>query len=459
MPYAKHSDPWRAELGATLRLAAPLALANLLQMLVYAMDVVFVARLGTLELAAASLSTTMFGLTMWTFSGLTGACAPLIAAELGRRRHAVREVRRSARMALWLALACGAVGMIPCFFGEQVMLLFGQDPQVAKLCGRFLAVLVWAMIPLLFCNVLRITVSALGRPFYATVVTVLALGVNGLGNYAFVFGNFGAPQLGLEGSALASVITGFVQVGAYIALMRFDRHLRRYHLLGRWWRTEWSRFREILRIGLPIGLIVLAEGGLFSSAAFLMGLIGQDELAGHTVALNIAALAFQIPFGIGQAVTIRVGYHYGARDVAGIGRAGRAALWLAIGYMVIPAAIMVLAPRLVLSIYIDPYAPDRAAMVALAVQYLIVAAAFQLFDGVQAVLGGALRGLQDTRVPMVIAITGYWLFGFVTSVALGFFTGLGGLGVWTGLAVGLVVVSALLLHRWHRRAQLGLLPQ
>jgi MATE family multidrug resistance protein len=450
--------PFRQELAATLRLAAPLAVTNLLQMLVFAIDVVFVARLGPDALAAASLATTLFGLVMWCLIGMTGACAPLIAAELGRRAHAVREVRRSVRMALWLALAAALGAMAVFSTGEALLRLAGQDPGIARLAGRFLAILLWAAVPNLLAGVLRVVVAALGRPGFGTAVTALAIVVNGLGNYAFVFGHFGAPAMGLDGSAISSVITACAMLAAYVCAIRADRRLRRYHLFGRWWRPEWTRLRELLRIGVPIALIILAEGGLFSSAAFLMGLIGQAELAGHTIALQVAALAFQIPFGIGQAATIRVGYHYGARDRAAIGRAGKAALGLALAYMIVPAAAMVLAPRFVLGFYVDPRDPQNAAMVAFAVQYLVVAAAFQLFDGAQAVLSGALRGLQDTRVPLLIALAGYWVFGFATSVTLGMFTGLSGLGVWFGLAVGLVVVAAMLAWRWHSRERLGLLP-
>ena len=159
---------FRAELGATLRLAAPLALANLLQMAIYATDVVFIARLGENPLAAASLATALFGQMVWTFSGLTGAVAPLVAAELGRRRHAVREVRRSVRMALWLAMACALVGLAVCQAGEAIMLATGQQPVVAAAAGQFLAVLGWSMFPQVASNVLRIFVSALGRPVFAT---------------------------------------------------------------------------------------------------------------------------------------------------------------------------------------------------------------------------------------------------------------------------------------------------
>ncbi|MFP5395511.1 MAG: MATE family efflux transporter [Alphaproteobacteria bacterium] len=458
MVSAVTSDLRRIEMRETLLLAVPLAAANLLQMLIYAVDVIFVARLGETALAAASLATTLFGLMMWCFSGLTSACSPLIAAELGRRAHAVREVRRTLRMALWLAACCGLAGMAVASQGEAILRAAGQDPDVSAQAGRFLQILLWAMIPNVLASVLRNFVSTLGRPVFATAITVLAILVNALGNYIFVFGNFGAPALGLDGSAISSVLTAIVMLLAYMAVIASDRRMRRYRVFGRWWRPEWSRFAEVVRIGLPIALIILAEGGLFSSAAFLMGLIGRAELAGHTVALQVAALAFQIPFGIGQAATIRVGYFYGAGDREAIGRAGRAALILALGYMALPAALMLFAPVFVLQLYVDPHAPENAAMVGYAVQFLMVAAAFQLFDGVQAVLAGALRGLQDTRVPMIIALTGYWLFGFATSAVLGFLTPLRGLGVWFGLAVGLVVVAALLHYRWQRRESLGLLP-
>ena len=449
---------WRSEFAETLRLAGPLALANLLQMLVYAIDVIFVARLGEQSLAASSLSISLFGLLMWCFSGLTGMVAALIAAELGRRRHAVREVRRSARMALWLAAMCGLAGMTVCFFGREIMLLTGQDPHVAELAGGFLRVIMWAMIPMIFANVLRSVVSALGRPYYATAITAVAVGVGALGNYAFVFGRLGAPALGLEGSAFASVLTAVFMLLAYVVAIGRDRRLRRYCLFGNWWRAEWQRFGELLRTGLPVALTILAEAGLFSGAAFLMGLIGPSQLAGHTIALQVAALAFQVPFGIGQAATIRVGYHYGARDLPAIGRAGWVAIVTGTGFMGLTAAVMLFAPELVLGIYVDTDAAANAALMGFAVRFMVVAAAFQLFDGMQAVAAGALRGLQDTRVPMLFALFGYWLPGLGTAIGLGFFTPLEGLGVWIGLMVGLVVVALLMLQRWSRRARLGLLP-
>jgi MATE family multidrug resistance protein len=452
-------DPWRAELGATLRLAAPLALANLLWMAIGTTDVIFVAMLGQRELAASSLAVTQYMLIAWSLTGLTGAVAPLVAAELGRKRHALREVRRSVRMAMWLALATGLGGIALCGWGEAFMLLTGQDPEISRHAGSFLAIIRWAIPAMVGASVLRTFVSALGKPMLATAITAAAIVVNALGNWVFIFGHWGAPALGLEGSALASVITSHATLAAYALVIAADRRLRRYRLLGNWWRPEWQRMREMVRIGLPIACIIIAEGGFFSSAAYLMGRIGAAQLAAHTVALQVAALAFQVPFGVGQAATIRVGYHYGAANREGVRLAGNAALWTAFAFSFVGAGVMLLFPRGVLSLYVDIADPANAAMIALAVRYLAVAALFQLFDGIQAVAAGALRGLQDTRMPMAIALFGYWLPGFGLSCGLGLFTPLGGLGVWIGLAAGLVMVAVLLLHRWRRREALRLLPR
>jgi MATE family multidrug resistance protein len=448
----------RGEAIALLRLAAPLVGANLLQMGVYAVDVMFVARLGPVDFAAATLGVFLFSLIMWALIGLTGACAPIIAAELGRKSHAVREVRRSFRMAMWLGALVGLIAMGVLAFGEEILRALGQNPQVAARTGAFLDILLFVMLPNIWAGVMRTVAAALGRPGWAMAVTAMALGLGALGNWLLVFGHWGFPALGLEGSALASVVTAVVMMLAYAAILAFDPRLRRYRLFGRWWRSEWSRLREITWLGLPIAMVFTLEGGLFGGAAFLMGLIGVVEVAAHAIALNIAALAFQVPFGVAQAATIRVGMAYGARDKLWIARAGWSAIIAGTGFMALTATLIWVAPKLIVSIYVDVDDVSRAREVALAVQYLAVAAMFQLFDGAQAVAAGALRGLQDTRIPMVIAAFGYWVAGFGTAILLGFWAHWEGLGIWVGLAVGLAVVSALLVTRWSMRERLGLLP-
>ncbi|MEP9402006.1 MATE family efflux transporter [Sphingomonas sp. VNH70] len=446
----------RAELAATLRLAAPLVGANLLQMAVYAVDVVFVARLGTVELAAATLGVYAYSVILFALSGLVGAAAPIIAAELGKRAHAVREVRRSFRMALWIAVIGSLPFMALLAHGESLLLATGQDATVAARADAFLDILLWAMIPAVAGAVMRITASALGRPGWAMAITALGLGVSILANWLLVFGNLGFPALGLEGSAIASVTTATAMGVAYAAVLLADRRLRRFRLFGRWWRPEWSRLRQIAVLGLPIAATMTFEGALFSAAGFLMGRIGVTEVAAHAIALQIAAFLFQVPFGIAQAATIRVGLAYGAGDRTWIARAGWSALAVGTGFMGFTALLLWAFPRAFLSVYVDVDAPANAAMIALALQYLVIAALFQLADGAQAVAAGVLRGVQDTRVPMVIALVGYWLIGFATSVALGFWTPLAGVGVWIGLLLGLLAVALLLVDRWRRREALGL---
>lgn len=449
-------DGWRAELGATLRLSWPLAAANLLQMLTYAIDVIFIARLGEDQLAASALAIALFGLVLWALSGLTGAVAPVAAAELGERAPALRPVRRSVRMALWLAVFSGVAGIGICLLLGPLMHVTGQQAQITALAIEYNSLLVLSLIPMLFNNVLRSFVSTLDRPIFATAITAGGIFVNALANYAFIFGNLGAPELGLQGAAVATILTTLTTLAAYVVAIRLDPRLHRYRVFGRWWSPDWPRLLHIVRIGTPIALTITAEAGIFGAAAFLMGNIGASQLAAHTVALQIAALAFQVPFGVGQAATIRVGYFYGARDPDGMKRAGWTAIVVGTGFMAFTALLMIVIPKPLIAIYVDPWDPKNAVLVGFALQYIVIAAAFQLFDGMQAVAAGALRGLQDTRIPMWIAAFAYWVPGIGTALALGFYTPLEGVGVWIGLATGLTVAAALLGWRWHRREALGL---
>src|SRR3569832_15301 len=232
---------YRAELGALLRLATPLVGANLLQMAVYAIDVVFVAHLTPLDLAASTFGVFLYSLMLWMMLGLATACAPLIAAELGRRRHAVREVRRSFRMAMWLAALVSVPIMILLANGTSILLFARQDPAVAQRAGAFLDILLFALIPAIFAGVMRTAAAALGRPGWALGVTGMALGLGARGNWLLVFGHSGFPALGLEGSAIASGVTTTAMMIAYSLILLLDPRLRRYRLYGRWWRPVWLR--------------------------------------------------------------------------------------------------------------------------------------------------------------------------------------------------------------------------
>lgn len=456
MPPPHGGDGWRGEIFATFRLAWPLALANLLQMLTYAVDVIFIARLGEDALAASAITIALFGLILWVLSGLTGAVAPVIAAALGERAPALRPVRRATRMALWLAVLAGIVGMVAACALGPIMQVTGQQPRIIAMATGYNQLLIWSLVPMVLANVLRNFVSALDHPVIATAITAGGIFVNAVANYAFIFGNFGAPAMGLEGAAIATIITSVVTFIAYMLVIRAIPALHRYRVMGRLWNADWQVFVQIVRVGTPIALTIMAEAGIFGTAAFLMGNIGTSQLAAHTVALQIAALAFQVPFGVGQAATIRVGYFYGARDQEGMRMAGWTGIAIGTGFMGMTALAMLLMPKVLIAIYVDPWAPENAVLVSFALQYLMIAAAFQLFDGMQAVAAGALRGLQDTRMPMWIALFAYWVPGLGMALWLGFATPMEGTGVWIGLATGLGFAAVLLTWRWAHRDRLGL---
>jgi MATE family multidrug resistance protein len=241
-----------------------------------------------------------------------------------------------------------------------------------------------------------------------------------------------------------------------VAVVCLDRQFRRYAVLGRFWRPDWPRLRALLGLGLPIAATLAFEVTIFNAAALLMGLIDAASLAAHAIAIQIASVAFMVPLGLNQAVTVRVGLAFGACDRAAIARAGWTALVIGIGFMTLTGLLMIAAPRLLIVGFIDLADPANAQVVALTVSFLAFAALFQIADGAQAVGIGMLRGLQDTRVPMIYAGIGYWGIGLPLGALLAFRFGYDGVGIWAGLALGLMVVAILMLWRWARRDALGL---
>lgn len=236
-----------------------------------------------------------------------------------------------------------------------------------------------------------------------------------------------------------------------------DRRFRRYRFFGRFWRADWPRFRELWRLGIPIGVTLGFEVTVFNTAALIMGVIGADSLAAFAIAIQVASLTFMVPLGVGQAATVRVGLAYGAGDFAGMRRAGWTALFLGVGFMCLTAAAMIFAPRPIVGAFLDLSDPANASVIALAMGFLAIAGIFQVADGAQTVGAGMLRGIHDTRVPMVFAAIGYWAIGLTLGVVLAFPLKFEGIGIWIGLAAGLAVVAVLMLTRWNNRESLGLL--
>jgi MATE family multidrug resistance protein len=302
---------------------------------------------------------------------------------------------------------------------------------------------------------MRNFVAALERPGWVLVISLIGILLNALLGYGLIFGHFGLPALGIFGGGLASSIVWTIQ-GLLLALVIVtDRQFRRFHLFGRFWRPDWPRYRKLWKLGFPIGLAMGFEGGVFSAAAYLMGLIDAESVAAHAVALQIAAMAFMVPWGLSQAATVRVGRCLGEGDRAGITRAGWTAWGLGVGFMALMAILIWTMPRELITIFLDD-TPENARVVSLGVSFLAIAAIFQVVDGAQVVGAGMLRGLHDTRVPMIFTFVGYWAVGIGIGAWLAFRRGWQGQGIWAGLAIGLAIVAVLMIWRWTRRERLGL---
>lgn len=442
-----------------LALAWPMILTNLAQSAMTATDVMIIGRLGPEALAAGALGSNLYFAPLVFGLGLMYATSPMMAAELGRKRHSVRDVRRTVRQGLWMALVIVVPIWVLLWNAEHILIAMGQEAKLAEQAGVYVRHLQWAVLPFYGYIVLRSFISALERPGWALAIMAIAVAANALGNWLLVFGKWGFPEMGIAGSGLAtSIASGMMFVGMALVAI-FEKRFRRYRLFGRFWRADWPRFAALLKLGAPIAGILAFEVTIFNAAAFLMGLINAESLAAHAIAMQICAVTFMIPLGLGQAVTVRVGLAFGARDRDGVTRAGWTAYVLGVGFMAMMALVMVFWPHLLISAFIDISDPANAHVISLAVSFLVFAALFQVVDGAQAVSSGQLRGLQDTTVPMILAAIGYWGIGLPLGVLLAFHFGFEGRGIWIGLFSGLAAVSVLLLWRWLRRDRLGLMDK
>jgi MATE family multidrug resistance protein len=456
---AVHSESkaaWGREMRATLALAWPIVLTNLAQTAMPTTDVILIGRLGPDALAAAALATTLYFAFLFFGIGVVTATAPMIARELGRNRHSVRDVRRSFRQGLWLAVAVSLPIWAVLWHAGPILLALGQEPELAAAAGLYMRALQWSILPFLLYIVARALISAMERPMSAMWIGLVAIFLNALAGYALIYGSFGFPRLGLVGAGIATTFSSTVLFGGLAVVLVVDRRYRRYGFFGRIWRPDWPRFRELWRLGLPIGLTLAFEVTIFKVAALLMGLIGTNSLAAYAITTQIATLTFMVPLGLNQAVTVRVGRAYGAGDRAAIGRAGWTAYGLGVVFMGVAGLTMIFAPRLLIAAFVDLDDPGNAAVVSLAIGFLAVVGLFQIVDGAQAIGSGMLRGLHDTRVPMVFAAVGYWGIGLPLAALLGLATRLAGIGVLIGIAAGLASVAVLMTVRWTMRERLGL---
>ncbi len=459
---ARHSalsrDVWLGEFRATLTLGWPLVLTNLAQIALTTTDVIVLGRVGASALAAGTLGVNLYFAILIFGIGVVTATSPMMAEAFGRKLHMVRDVRRTFRQGIWASVLIAVPSWLLLWHTEAILLRFDQEPQLAADAQLFVRALQWGMLPTLGFIALRSFFAALERPLSAMMVTAVAILFNIVANWALVFGQLGLPALGLRGSGIATTLSNTFLFAGLVLVVSFGHKFRRYHLFGNWWHADWPRLVTLWRVGLPIGAALGFEITVFNAAVFLMGQFGTASIAAHAIAIQIASVSFMVPMGLAQAATVRVGRAYGARDFDGITRAGWTSFALAIAFMVSTSVLMITAPRWLIGAFVDVNDAANAEVIGLAVSFLTCAAVFQIADGAQVVGAGMLRGLQDTRVPMIYAGLGYWGFGMSLSLLFAFKLGFQGTGIWIGLASGLAAVAILMISRWVRRERIGLVP-
>ena len=433
------------ELTETLALAVPMALTQLSQIAMMATDLAFIGRLGNEAVAAAALAGTIYFVSFTIGMGLVSAVAPLAAQAFGARDP--RQVRRALRTGLWAALLISLPIMPFSLYGEPILLALGQAPAAARLAQQYLFGLVWGVTPALWFMAIRGFMGAVNRPQPALWITLGAIPANALLVYPLIYGEWGFPRLELFGAGLATTTVNFGTVLASLWFATRRPPFRKYRVLGRIWRIDWRLMRQLVAIGAPISLSFMMEYGMFSSAALLMGLISTTALAAHQVALQVTATLFMVPYGISMAATVRVGHAIGRDDPGAVKRAGLVAILLGI-VLVAGFTLAVIAGRFAIARLFFGVAEDASTTVALTANLLLVGATFFIADGIQTIAAGSLRGLNDTRTPLLFAAISYWLIGFNLACLLGFQTELGAIGVWIGLSVGTAIYATLLILRF-----------
>jgi MATE family multidrug resistance protein len=435
---------------ATLALGLPIIGSHLAQMALTVTDTLMLGRYGVAELAAVTIAGSAFFVIFILGAGFGQAILPLVAQAIGRGDEV--QVRRDARMGMWLSAAYG-LAVLPVFwFSGHWLAALGQTEDVARLAQQFLRILGFGMVPALMVMALKSCLSALGRTQVVLWVTIGAVALNLAVGSTLIFGRYGAPEMGVRGAATSTLTVQWATFAALGVYAQFHPGLRRFRLFSRFWRPDWSVLWAVFRLGWPIGVTGLAESGLFSAASVMMGWVGTVPLAAHGIAMQAAALAFMVHLGLSNAATVRTGRAAGEGDAQGLRDGATVAVGLSAGFAACIITLFLVLPHPILVLFVDPAKPDTPEILLYGTTLLALAALFQLGDAMQVMALGLLRGIKDTTVPMWAAAVSYWMIGIPTSYTLGFVLGWGGVGVWLGLSVGLAAASGSMMWRFWRKA-------
>ena len=438
---ATASSPHRAELKRLASLGAPIVLAQLFMMAMHVVDTVMAGRYSAADLAGVALAGSVIGPVMILLTGVLGAITPVTAQLFGGGKQA--EIGHIARQGLWLGMIAAAATFIVVSYSHLALGLLNASPEMVRVASGYLEAVRWGYPGMCVYIVFRGVCEGMGRTRPAMVIAGSLLGVNALLNYAFIYGAFGAPELGGVGCGVATAIVMWLTAALIVVVVtrRFYASARLFR--GGWrggWRPDLATFARLARIGIPIGVTVFFEFGVFSLITLLLAEFGANVVAGHTIAMNINGLAFMIPMSLGMAASIRVGHCVGAENFAEARVVGQTALRASFAYAALAGLAIFPLRSLLVGLYTE--SPD---VIAVATNLLIFVAAYQLVDDTQATAIGVQRGYKDTKAPMWLALTGYWVIGLPIGLSCGYgWLGLPELGVygfWIGLAIGLTFVA------------------
>jgi len=435
---------WLGEMRALLWLGLPMALAQLAQFFVFTIDILMIGRISPEDLAAAAIGTVIYFALWMLGSGPVMAISPLVSQALGADQNDRKDARRSVRMTLWIVFLMTPLIILALTATEPLALLLGQDPVVSKKAGIYVLALGPGLAFAMATMALRNFLAALEKTKIPFILVMMVTSMNALLNYIFIFGHFGVPRLELLGAGIASSLSYIFGFFLFVLYIRFDKRANSFQIFKNFWTPDWPRFKEVIILGAPISITTWFEGMLFNAAVLIMGVIGVMEQAAYQIALNVAALAFMLPWGMSMAGAVRIGLAQGAGNTPATRRAASTTLVASIFAIMLFAIPVALYPELTASLYLNLEKAENAEVIALVIGFLPIATAFMFFDAIQVAANQLLRGLKDVNWPMVFTGISYWVVGFPVAYILALNTNVGANGVWYGLMAGLITASILL---------------
>lgn len=438
---ADSTHPRRTEAVKLLRLAGPLILGQLAGVLMTFVDTVMAGRLSAEALASVAAGAAVWHTVMLAGMGVLLAVSPCVAHLDGSGKH--HEIGPIVRQAIWIAAALSVLTLAVCLGAAPLLRALDVEPSLHPTILGYLRALLWGAPAMYAFLALRFLCEGMENSRPVMYFGFLGLGVNVIANYGLIYGHWGLPALGAIGCGYATSAVWCVE---FLGLVIYIHRHPKLGALGIFDRFEWPRadlLRELLHLGLPIGFSFFVEVSMFAGVALLMGSISAVAVAGHQIAINVASITFMVPLGLALATTVRVGNALGRGDIEAARRSGWIGIQIALAVQVLAATLLVTFPRVIATIY----SLDEG-VIAVAAQLLLLAAIFQLSDGLQVSAAGALRGIKDTRGPMIVTVVAYWLIGLPFGYWLCFQRGLGPQGLWIGIIGGLSVAGVLLAARF-----------